>query len=54
MLAKLAARLKRDHPEIAAAVARGEYRSMRQAALAAGIVKPPDAYRQTATIVAVY
>ncbi len=27
-------RLKRDHPEIAAAVARGEYKSMRQAALA--------------------
>lgn len=42
----LAARIKRDHPDIAAAVARGEYRSMRQAALAAGIVKPPDPLRQ--------
>ena len=30
------ARLKRDAPEIAAAVERGEYRSIRQAALAAG------------------
>jgi hypothetical protein len=39
--------LKRDdHPEVAAAVERGEYRSTRQAALAAGIVKPPDVYKQ--------
>jgi hypothetical protein len=41
----LAARIKRDHPDIAAAVERGEYRSMRQAAIAAGIVKPRDALR---------
>lgn len=41
----LAARLKRDHPEIAAAVERGEYRSMRAAAKAAGIVKPQDPVR---------
>jgi hypothetical protein len=43
--AYLAARIKRDHPEIAAAVERGEYPSMRQAALAAGIVKPPNTLR---------
>jgi hypothetical protein len=42
---RVAARIKRDHPEIAAAVERGEYPSMRQAAIAAGIVKPPDALR---------
>jgi ribosomal protein L2 len=35
----LAGRLKRDAPDIAAAVERGEYRSIRQAAIAAGIVK---------------
>jgi hypothetical protein len=42
----LAARLKRDHPEIAAAVERGKYRSMRAAAREAGIIKPPNPYRQ--------
>jgi hypothetical protein len=45
----LAARIKRDHPDIAQAVERGEYRSMRQAALAAGIVKqstPLDTLRR--------
>lgn len=36
----LASRLKRDHPEIAARVERGEFRSMRAAAIEAGIVKP--------------
>lgn len=36
----LAARLKRDHPEIADRVTRGEYRSIRAAALDAGIIKP--------------
>ena len=36
----LAARLKRDHPEIAARVANGEFKSIRAAALEAGIVKP--------------
>ena len=37
---RLAARLKRDHPEIAARVANGEFKSIRAAALEAGIVKP--------------
>ena len=36
----LAARLKRDHPAIAARVANGEFKSIRAAALEAGIVKP--------------
>jgi hypothetical protein len=35
-------RLKRKAPEIAAALARGEYPSARAAALAAGIIQPPD------------
>ena len=35
----LAARLKRDHPEIAAAVERGEFKSIRAAAIKAKIVK---------------
>jgi hypothetical protein len=34
-------RLKRDHPDIAKALARGEFKSARAAAIAAGIVKPP-------------
>jgi hypothetical protein len=45
----LAGLLKRDHPDIAAAVERGEYRSIRAAAIAAGIVKlktPLDILRQ--------
>ncbi len=42
---RLAARIKRDHPDIAAAVERGEYTSMRQAALEAGIIKSADPYR---------
>lgn len=37
---RLAARLKRDHPAIAARVAKGEFKSIRAAALEAGIVKP--------------
>jgi len=37
---RLAARLKRDHPAIAARVAQGEFKSIRAAALEAGIVKP--------------
>jgi len=36
----LAARLKRDHPEIAARVANGEFKSIRAAALEAGIRRP--------------
>ena len=37
---RLAARIKRDHPDIAARVANGEFKSIRAAALEAGIVKP--------------
>lgn len=37
----LAARLKRDHPEIAKRVEAGEFKSMRAAAIEAGIVRPP-------------
>ena len=37
---RLAARLKRDHPEIAARVANGEFKSIRAAALEAGIRRP--------------
>ena len=37
---RLAARLKRDHPDIAARLANGEFKSIRAAALDAGIVKP--------------
>jgi hypothetical protein len=37
----LAARIKRDRPDIAARVEAGEFRSMRAAALEAGIIKPP-------------
>ena len=39
----LAARIKRDHPQIAAGIAAGEYPSIRAAAIAAGIVKVPSA-----------
>ena len=39
----LAARIKRDHPQIAAGIAAGEYPSIRAAAIAAGIVKVPTA-----------
>lgn len=42
----LAARLKRDHPDIAERVERGGYRSIRAAAIEAGIVKKPNAYKQ--------
>ena len=37
--AYLAGILKRDHPEIAAALERGEFKSVRAAAIAAGIIK---------------
>jgi hypothetical protein len=37
----LAARIKRDRPDIAARVEAGEFKSMRAAAIEAGIVKPP-------------
>lgn len=41
-----AARLKRDHPDIFAALERGEYRSVRAAAKAAGLVKEKTALEQ--------
>ena len=34
----LAARIKRDHPDIAERIEAGEFKSMRQAAIAAGII----------------
>lgn len=42
----LVRRLKRDAPDIAAALARGEYKSARAAAIAAGIVKVPTPIEQ--------
>lgn len=39
----IASRIKRDRPDIAEAVERGEYASMRQAGIAAGFVKPRKA-----------
>ena len=36
----LAARIKRDHPDIAKRIKEGEFKSVRAAAIAAGIVKP--------------
>jgi hypothetical protein len=39
----LVRRLKRDAPEVAEALARGEYKSARAAAVAAGIVRVPTA-----------
>ena len=42
----LAARIKRDRPDIAERVEAGEYRSIRAAAIDAGIVKPPCPVRQ--------
>jgi hypothetical protein len=44
--AYLVRRLKRDHPEIAEALARGEFTSARAAAIAAGIIKPKTAFEQ--------
>jgi hypothetical protein len=44
--AYLAARLKRDHPEIAEQLAAGKFRSVRAAAKAAGIVREPNALKQ--------
>ena len=40
----LTARIARDHPDILEAMKRGEYRSVRQAAIAAGIVQPTVRY----------
>ena len=44
-VAYLKARLQRDHPEIAEALDRGEFRSARAAAIEAGIVKPVPTVR---------
>src|SRR5690242_4023892 len=44
----LAARIKRDRPDIAEAVIRGEYRSMRKAAIDAGILPKPPAEEDAA------
>ena len=41
----LKARLQRDHPEIADALDRGEFRSARAAAIEAGIIKPVPVVR---------
>ena len=48
----LASRLKRDHRDIAAAVERGEYRSIRAAAIAAGIVKVKEWHAKQALAIA--
>lgn len=42
----VAARLRRDHPAIFSALERGEYPSVRAAALAAGVVKPVPVVKQ--------
>lgn len=44
------ARLRRDHPEIAEALQRGEYRSARAAAIEAGIIKPVPTVRLVSDI----
>ena len=43
--AYIRARLERDHPEVASALNRGEHRSARAAAIAAGIIKPVPTVR---------
>ena len=42
----LAAKLKRDHPDIAERLANGEFRSVRAAAIEAGIIVPPTPLEQ--------
>lgn len=44
--ARLAARLKRDHPEIVKRIEAGEFKSVRAAAIAAGIVKVPTPFEK--------
>jgi hypothetical protein len=44
--AYLVRRLKRDFSEIAEALARGEFKSARAAAIAAGIIKPPTPFER--------
>ena len=51
--AYLKARLERDCPEVAAALDRGEHRSVRAAAIEAGIIKPVPTVRVTADMAAV-
>jgi len=46
----LEARLRRSHPEIAAAYDRGEFKSLKAAARKAGIVKDPDPLRAQALV----
>jgi hypothetical protein len=48
----LVRRLKRDHPEINDALARGEYKSARAAGIAAGIVKEPTTWEKVLKAVA--
>jgi hypothetical protein len=47
----LVRRLKRDNPDVAQALARGEYKSARAAGIATGIVKVPTALEVAAGIV---
>lgn len=47
------ARLRRDHPEIAKALERGEFRSARAAAIKAGIIKPVPTVRLVSDINAI-
>jgi hypothetical protein len=44
-------RLKRDHPDIAEALGRGEYKSARAAAIEAGIIRKPARLKQTQQLV---
>lgn len=48
--AYLKARLQRDHPEIAEALERGEFKSARAAAIEAGIIKPVPTVRLVSDI----
>jgi DNA (cytosine-5)-methyltransferase 1 len=48
---RIVRRLKRDHPEIAEALGRGEYRSARAAGVAAGFVKVPTPFERVVKLV---
>ena len=50
--AKLLRRLARDHPDILAADERGEFNSVRAAAIAAGIIKRPSLFDQFCKLIA--
>jgi hypothetical protein len=43
-------RLANERPDLLEAYERGDFQSVRAAAIAAGIVKPPDAYKQLCRI----